>query len=108
MLFFETSEDKPTPEYVKYEVRNWSIQGIFDQINGLMLGRARDYTDEETKKLEEYVVDVVRYESGHPEMPIVTNMDFGHTESQIILPLGSKIEIDCLNRIIRLRESAVK
>lgn len=108
ILFFETSEDKPTPEYVKYELRNWNVQGIFDQINGLIIGRARDYTDEETKKLEKYVLDIVGMESGHPEIPTITNVDFGHTEPQIILPLGITTKIDCKNRTIKLKESAVR
>ena len=86
-------------------MRNWHIQGIFDQINGLVIGRARDYTDEETRKLEKYVLDIVGKESGHPEMPIISNVDFGHTEPQIILPLGIMTEIDCKNRNIKLRIS---
>ncbi len=108
ILFFETSEDKPTPESVKYEMRNWGIQGIFDKIKGIMIGRTRDYTEEETKRLENYVLDIVGKEFNHPEIPIVSNMDFGHTEPQIILPLGIKVEINCKNKIIKLKESATK
>ena len=108
IIFLETSEDKPTPEYVKYELRNWGIQGIFDQVKGVLIGRARGYTEEETKKLEDYAVSIIGKEFNHPEIPIITNMDFGHTDSQIILPLGVKIEIDCKDKAITLKESAVK
>ncbi len=108
ILFLETSEDKPSPEFVKFEMRNWGIQGIFDQIKGIMIGRARDYTEEETKKLEKYVLNIVSKEFNHPEIPIVTNMDFGHTDPQIILPLGVKVEINCGDKTIKLKESAVK
>jgi len=38
ILFLETSEDKPSPEFVKYELRNWGMQGIFNQIKGIIIG----------------------------------------------------------------------
>jgi len=108
ILFFETSEDKPTPDYVKYTLRNYGIQGIFDKIKAVIVGRARDYTDEEKKQLETNIIDVVSKEFGHPEMPIITNMDFGHTDPQFILPLGIKAEIDCKNKTFKLIESPCK
>ena len=51
LLFLETSEDKPTPTQVKFMMRNYGMQGIFDQINGLLFGRARDYTPQEKQAL---------------------------------------------------------
>jgi muramoyltetrapeptide carboxypeptidase LdcA involved in peptidoglycan recycling len=108
IFFIETSEDKPSPDYVKYALRNYGIQGIFDQIKAIIVGRARDYTDEEKKRLEENVISVVSKEFNHSEMPIITNMDFGHTDPQFILPLGVKAKIDCKNKIFRLVESPCK
>jgi|SRR3989344_2156883 len=105
VLFIETSEDKPAPDFVKYSLRNYGVQGILDVIKGIIVGRARDYSEKETKELEDKIISVVSKEFKHPEMPIVTNVDFGHTDPQIILPLGVKAEIDCKERIIRLLES---
>ena len=107
ILFIETSEDKPSPDQVKYWLRNFGIQGIFDNITGMIVGRARDYSDEETKNLEENIIKVVVNEFGHPEIPIITNVDFGHTDPQIILPLGIEAEIDCKNKTFKLKESSV-
>lgn len=108
ILFTETSEEKPSPDYVKYALRNYGIQGIFDRIKAILVGRARDYTDEEKKQLESNIVDVVSKEFNHPEIPIITNMDFGHTDPQLILPLGIKAEIDCHNKKFRLTENIFK
>jgi len=105
ILFMETSEEKPSPDYIKYAFRNYGIQGIFDRIKAILIGRARDYTDKEKKKLEKNVIDVVSKEFNHPEVPIITNMDFGHTDPQLILPLGIKAEVDCQNKKFRLTES---
>lgn len=105
ILFFETSEDKPTPDQVKYMLRNYGMQGIFDKIRGILFGRPRDYTQEEKKRLAEVIMVVVTTEFGRPDLPIVVNMDFGHTDPQFILPLGVKARIDCQNKTFKLVES---
>ncbi|HXV97317.1 MAG TPA: LD-carboxypeptidase, partial [Anaerolineae bacterium] len=105
ILFFETSEDKPTPDQVKYMLRNYGMQGIFDKINGLLFGRPRDYSEAEKKRLVEVIVAVVATEFSRPDLPIIANMDFGHTDPQVILPLGVKAEIDCESRTFKLVES---
>jgi muramoyltetrapeptide carboxypeptidase LdcA involved in peptidoglycan recycling len=105
ILFFETSEDKPSPDQVRYMLRNYGIQGVFDKISGLLFARARDYSEEEKKHLAETIVTVVATEFGRPDLPIIANMDFGHTDPQFILPLGIKAEVDCRNRTFRLVES---
>jgi muramoyltetrapeptide carboxypeptidase LdcA involved in peptidoglycan recycling len=108
ILFFETSEEKPTPQQVKYMLRNYGMQGILAHIQGLLFGRPRDYTPQEKQELNETLVAVVASEFGRPDLPIVTNMDFGHTDPQFILPLGVKAELDCERRVFRLLESPVK
>jgi len=105
ILFIETSEEKPSPDFVKYTLRNYGVQGILGSINAIIVGRARDYNQDELKKLEENIVNVVAKEFGCFEMPIITNVDFGHTEPQIILPLGIEAEIDCNKKSFRLTES---
>lgn len=104
ILFIETSEEKPSPDYVKYALRNYGIQGVFDKIQAILVGRARDYTEEEKNQLEKNIIDVVSKEFNHSEMPIITNMDFGHTDPQWILPLGIKAEIDCHKKEFKLIE----
>jgi muramoyltetrapeptide carboxypeptidase LdcA involved in peptidoglycan recycling len=38
ILFLETSEDKPSPVYVEYWLRNYGAQGILSRVNGLIVG----------------------------------------------------------------------
>lgn len=108
ILFFETSEEKPSPVNVKYMLRNYGIQGIFEEVKGILLGRAREYTIDEKKKLDGIILNVVKNEFGNSDIPIVTNMDFGHTDPQLIMPLGCKLEIDCERKKVSLTESPVK
>ena len=107
ILFFETSEDKPTPQQVTWMLRNYGMQGIFDKINGVLMGRPRDYADDEKKALYEALVTVVAQEFGRADLPIIANVDFGHTDPQVILPLGVPVEIDCDKQSLTLLEPAV-
>ena len=104
ILFLETSENKPTPEQVKRILRNYGMQGIFNKISALLIGRPRDYSEEEKKELDESILKVVNTEFKNTSLSIITNMDFGHTDPQWILPLGVKAEIDCARGKFRLTE----
>ena len=108
ILFLETSEDKPTPEQVKWMLRNYGMQGVFNKISGLLFGRPRDYSPEEKSRLDNYIIKIVNTEFGNKKLPIITNMDFGHTDPQWILPLGIKAEIDCKKKQFRLIEKIFK
>jgi muramoyltetrapeptide carboxypeptidase LdcA involved in peptidoglycan recycling len=108
ILFLETSEDKPSVSQVKYMLRNYGMQGVFDGLAALLIGRARDYTVEEKQELYRQVVAVVAGEFGRTDLPIVANMDFGHTDPQFILPLGVAAEVDCEQHTFRLLEPAVR
>ncbi len=108
ILFLETSEDKPTLKQVKYMLRNYGMQGIFNKISALIIGRARDYSDKEKNELNENVLKIVKMEFKNESLPIITNMDFGHTDPQWILPLGIKAEIDCHKKSFKLIEKIFK
>ncbi|UFJ38960.1 LD-carboxypeptidase [Brevibacillus humidisoli] len=105
VLFFETSEEKPSPMQVGYMLRNYGMQGIFSKIKGVMIGRAKDYTDEEKQKLNEITINVIKGEFGADRIPVVVDVDFGHTDPKLILPLGGKVELNPITNDIILLES---
>jgi muramoyltetrapeptide carboxypeptidase LdcA involved in peptidoglycan recycling len=107
IVFLETSEEKPTVSNVKYFLRNYGVQGVFDRIAGLLVGRPVSYSMEEKQELAGVIKSVVDVEFGRPDLPVVANLDFGHTYPQWILPLGIECEIDCDRKRIRLTEPAV-
>jgi len=50
---------------------------VFEKISGLILGRPQN-----NKYVEEYnniLLDIIRDEQGNDQLPIITEMDFGHT-----------------------------
>lgn len=105
ILFFETSENVPSVEQVKYMLRNYGMQGVFQNISALLFGIARGYSSDATKELEEMIVQVVGQEFGQKELCIVTNMNFGHTDPQWILPVGIRAEVDPMKKTFQLCES---
>lgn len=94
ILFLETSENKPGVEQVRYWLRNYGVMGIYDQLSGLLVGRARGYSAQEKVAFEAMIQQVVRDEFAQTKLAIVCNVDFGHTDPQLILPLGVDIEIN--------------
>ncbi len=117
ILFVETSEDMPTPDQFSYFLRNLGAMGVLEKINGILFGRPGgefDSNQQEAKKqwletyqkFDEKLLKVCK-EYGRTDMPIVTNMDFGHTVPQILLPYGVMTEIDPINKTITILENAV-
>ena len=105
VLFFETSEEKPSPMAVGYMLRNYGIQGILNSIKGLLIARPKDYTEEEKEDLKKIVMDIMTLEFNVKDIPIVFNMDFGHTDPKLILPLGCVVRIKPKENCIELVES---
>jgi muramoyltetrapeptide carboxypeptidase LdcA involved in peptidoglycan recycling len=108
ILFFETSEEKPTPDHVGYVLRNFGLQGILGQIKGLLIAKPKGYTKEEKNKLNEITKMVVVEEWGRSDLNIVMNMDFGHTEPRHIMPYGIEMEINAEKESICFIEKIYK
>lgn len=105
ILFFETSEEKPEPDKIRRWLRNYAVQGILDKTKGIIFAKPQDeqyyveYKEEILKVLKEYRLE---------NLPILYNMNFGHTEPKFILPYGALAEIDCENQAFSILESGVK
>jgi muramoyltetrapeptide carboxypeptidase LdcA involved in peptidoglycan recycling len=70
-----------------------------------MFGRPKDYTEEERQELYTIVMNIMKKEFNVTGIPVVMNMDFGHTDPKVILPLGCLVEIDPEVNRIKLLES---
>jgi muramoyltetrapeptide carboxypeptidase LdcA involved in peptidoglycan recycling len=66
------------------------------------------YSDEEKVQLDKMIKDVVGNEFNMSNLPIMTNLDFGHTDPQFVLPLGVKAEVDFDNEKLKLVEKWLK
>jgi muramoyltetrapeptide carboxypeptidase LdcA involved in peptidoglycan recycling len=68
----------------------------------VLFGRAKDFSCEEKVSLDKAIQSVIAKEFGRPNLAVVTNMDFGHTDPQFVLPLGANGELDCGGETFRL------
>jgi muramoyltetrapeptide carboxypeptidase LdcA involved in peptidoglycan recycling len=95
MLFIETSEEAPPPVEVLRPLRSFAAMGIMQDLSGILFGRPGGETPIESfHEYEEAIVKAAE-EAGRTDLPIVTNMDFGHTDPVFLLPYGIEGEIDC-------------
>lgn len=105
ILFFETSEEKPAPDYVKYWLRNYAAQGILKAASGMVFAKPYDEAYYEEYKL---AIVTVLQEYGLTDLPVLYNLNFGHTEPKFILPYGATAQIDADRGIFAILESGVE
>ena len=111
VLFLETSEEMPAATEVYRMLRNMGERGLLGRFRALIMGRAKAWerehpTTEEQKR--EYVArqrDAVGRAMGqyNPDALVVYDVDFGHTDPQLIIPIGGDIRVDGPAREIHVR-----
>lgn len=101
ILMLETSEEIPSHGYVRRVIRALGQRGVLQNIQGVLVGRPKAwefdklFTKEErsayTKEQQETVLGAVR--TYNKTIPLVQNMNFGHTDPQIPMPYGGVVKI---------------
>ena len=107
VLFYETSEDAPEPQYIRYWLRNLAAQGILQVLNGILIARPdpagrKDYQE----NLEAAFIQSLA-EAGLTELPVLAGLDFGHTQPMLTLPYGALVEIDCADARLTILDAGV-
>lgn len=105
VLLLETSEEAPPPSTVTHWLRGYVAMGVLDRIGALLLSRPMAYTQQQTFALWRAVLGVLA-EAGRPDLPVVANVDYGHTSPAGVLPLGCQARVDPVARTISVVEAA--
>lgn len=104
ILFIETSEMKPPVDNLIYFLRHLVALGIMNKINGIIVGKPNgEVYYEEYKKA---FIKVIRNEAGLEKMPIMYNINFGHSAPMCTLPYGAHAIIDLDNKIITIKNKS--
>lgn len=106
ILFIETSEDRPSPDFVKWTLRNLAAQGILKALNGIIVGKPQG--EQYYEEYKDVIMKVVAHEEKLTDIPIIYNVNFGHAMPIGIIPYGIKTELDCDDKRITLLESATE
>jgi muramoyltetrapeptide carboxypeptidase LdcA involved in peptidoglycan recycling len=101
ILFIETAEDIPDHWVIDYLLTGFGERGWFDKFQAVLVGRPKaweldkqnstDIKAEYRKLQRETVLKTVRQYNKY--IPVVQNVDFGHTDPQIIMPNGGRVRI---------------
>ncbi|MFE7161399.1 S66 peptidase family protein [Streptomyces sp. NPDC057636] len=108
VLFLETSEEMPRAEEVYRMLRNMGERGLLQQFPALLMGRARSWSFENQLGPQEKAhfrraqkEAVLRaFQQYAPGTMVVFDIDLGHTDPQLVIPVGGRIRVDGLARRI--------
>ncbi len=108
VFFIETPEGqefgKGEPlNYIDAQLTDLKNSGVFDKIRGLIVGRPFGYKGKE-KAFEE----VIRDHTKDYSFPVLCNVNIGHADPIITLPLGVKVTLDSEKNLFSVDESGVK
>ena len=107
ILFYETSEEGPAAGQVIRWLRNFAAQGILARLSGIVLGRPGGQGDDAYRTEQEAAVVRALDEAGLQNLPVLAELDFGHTDPIATLPYGVMAEIDCEAARLQILEAGV-
>lgn len=101
IVFLEMSEEAPSPAHVDGYLTDLEQLGVFDAASALVFARPYGYTPENTKVLW----DVVARRTEASGLPVLANVEAGHADPMVTLPLGAAAELDAGSKRFRLLEA---
>lgn len=102
ILFLEELGFESAPEMVNSNIYYLKQNGVFDKIAGLWIG---NYEHPSKIGLEKIIINAIGDEY---KFPIIKSDNFGHIDKKIIIPIGTKAEINTNEKIkIKLVEKCV-
>ena len=107
ILFYETSEEAPAPHLVRYWLRNFAAQGILSRLSGILLARPDPLGDDSYQTRLELEIVAGLEEAGLADLPVLSRLDFGHTQPMLTLPYGALAQIDCATATLSIVEAGV-
>ncbi|QPV62086.1 LD-carboxypeptidase [Halosimplex litoreum] len=111
VLALETSEELPTAEAVRRKLTTLGERGLLERFAAVLVGRPQtrsrevERTDEERAEYRADQRAAVRewVRAYNPGVPIVFDLDFGHTNPTAPVPMGGRVEVETGERRIEFR-----
>jgi muramoyltetrapeptide carboxypeptidase LdcA involved in peptidoglycan recycling len=107
ILFLETSEETPPVDNVHRWLRNYGAIGILERLNGILIGRPDPGSNPHYQGQLEATFVKVLAENDLQALPVLSGLDFGHTQPMLTLPYGVQAEIDCSTAQLTVTEAGV-
>jgi muramoyltetrapeptide carboxypeptidase LdcA involved in peptidoglycan recycling len=106
VLFFETSEEMPSATEVYRILRNMGERGLLERFPAVLVGRAKAWfftnqdTDRATHTAQQREAVLKAFAQYAPDTMIVFDVDLGHTDPEVVIPVGGTIEVNGPDRTI--------
>lgn len=111
VLYLETTEELPTAQYVGEVLMCMGERDLLRRFGAVLMGRAkawsfdtqvtpdqrRDYVDAQRNAVLAVLGEYA------PAIPVVFDVDFGHTDPQLVMPNGGDVRIDAAAQTISVR-----
>lgn len=102
VLVLETSEEMPSAEDVTRMLRVLGERGLLERAGGLVMGKAKAWhrnrplepAERERFREDQRAAVLVQLDYYHPGLPAVFGPDIGHTDPQVIVPIGGLVRLD--------------
>ena len=103
VLYLETTEELPTAQYVGEVLMCLGERGLLQRFRALLMGRPKAWSlraPERTPSQRAAYVDaqheavLAAMAEYSPDVPVVLDVDFGHTDPQLVMPNGGEVRID--------------
>jgi muramoyltetrapeptide carboxypeptidase LdcA involved in peptidoglycan recycling len=102
VLLLETSEELPSANEVYWVLRSFGERGLLRRFDAALIGRAKAWAldrrltpaaSAEYRAAQRAVVERA-FAEYNPDAMLVFDVEFGHTEPQVVLPFGGRIRVD--------------
>jgi muramoyltetrapeptide carboxypeptidase LdcA involved in peptidoglycan recycling len=111
VLVLETSEEMPSAAEVGYLLRSMGERGLLERFAAILIGRPKAWDSETRQDLtarRAYAADQRAAVLGavavyNPDAVLVFDLDVGHTDPQVILPIGGLARVDGIEQRISVR-----
>lgn len=109
IFFWETSESandfsKGEPiDLIDALLTDLRLSGVFDKIGGMVVGRPFGYSEEDSLKLKDLIIEKTKKYN----FPILFGADFGHTDPMITIPIGVTAKLNSKEDKFEIIESCV-
>lgn len=107
ILFLETSEEMPSGGFVYRFIAALAEMGILQKFRAMLVGIPKaqfcnTFPPEGREVFIKNQHDAIKaaLKDYEPTLPVVFNLNFGHTDPQMIIPMGSMATIDAKNKTI--------
>lgn len=102
ILFAETSEERPAPQKLRQMLKALDEAGVFVSVSAVLIGKPQN--EEFYEEYKNVWLDATEKYN----LPILYNLNFGHSDPRIILPYGGKVKIDFDKAKLYLQEPLVE